>query len=176
VFAQDVLPPTVASDASDTVVFRRYLESGGKVVWLGNPPLGLARDSVGGVARDSFDYPTEVTIGRAAKVLGATYETMAADEWPATPTARGRAWGLSAGILGGLSLDTAAVSEVLELTQVGRAAAWVHTYGGPPGTGFVFLGAGGIPEELPIPMDQLPMLRRAADFGVLRRPDAPECQ
>jgi outer membrane protein assembly factor BamB len=176
VFAQDVLPPAVASDASDTVLFRRYLESGGKVVWLGNPPLALPRDSVGGVARDSSGYPNEVTIGRSGKVLGARFATMQADEWPATPTARGRAWGLRTGILAGLSLDTAAVSEVLELTQAGRAAAWVHNYGGPPGTGFVFLGAGGIPQELPVPLDQLPAIRRAAEYGVLRRPDAPECR
>jgi outer membrane protein assembly factor BamB len=176
VFAQDVLPLAVASDASDTVLFRRYLASGGKVVWLGNPPLAMPRDSIGGVARDSSGYPTEVTIGKSGRVLGANYSTMEADAWPATPTALGRAWGLRSGILAGLSLDTAAASAVLERTQTGRAAAWVHTYGGPPGTGFVFLGAGGIPAELPVAVEQLPAIRSVAEYGVLRRPDAPECR
>jgi hypothetical protein len=35
VFAMDHLPATVAPIAADTVLFRRYLDAGGKAVWLG---------------------------------------------------------------------------------------------------------------------------------------------
>jgi len=176
VFAQDILPSRVAADTSDTVLFRRYLQRGGKVVWFGNPPLMIPRDSVGGIARGDFDYPNEMTVSRTEKLLGVSYKGMQADAWPARPTSTGRAWGLSAPILAGISLDTTAASEVLELTQTGRASAWVHRYGGPPATGFVFLGAGGIPQELPVPVDQLASVRRVAEFGVLRRPEVAACR
>ncbi|HJX27794.1 MAG TPA: hypothetical protein VJ885_07770 [Thermoanaerobaculia bacterium] len=32
--------------------------------------------------------------------------------------------------------------EILALNENGQAAAWVKSYGGPPGTGFVMLGQG----------------------------------
>jgi len=39
VFAMDHLPAAVAPTAVDTVLFRRYLDAGGKAVWTGIPPL-----------------------------------------------------------------------------------------------------------------------------------------
>jgi hypothetical protein len=47
------------------------------------------------------------------------------------------------------------------LDALGRAAAWVHDYGGGPGTGFVFLR----------PTNEFQLLkefRRVAEYGVAR--------
>jgi hypothetical protein len=57
VFAMDDLPATVAAGPSDTVLARRYLDSGGKIVWLGLPPLILERDADGNITAFSRDGP-----------------------------------------------------------------------------------------------------------------------
>lgn len=177
VFAQDVVPRSVAPTDTGTVLFRRYLDAGGKVVWFGNPPLAIARDSAGGMARDpNYGYPTDFSLERSQKVTGLDLSTLSVAGWPGTPTARGREWGLSRGSVAGLSVDTASVSEVLALTEAGQAGAWTHSYGGPRGTGFVFLGAGGVPQQSAVPLDQLADIRRAAEFGVLRRPTGTGCR
>ena len=66
VFSMDHLPPTVAPVAADTVLFRRYLDAGGKVVWPGIPPLIWPRDPETG---EGSDY---IRIDRAgtARLLG----------------------------------------------------------------------------------------------------------
>ena len=58
VFAMDHLPAAVAPAAADTVLFRRYLDAGGKAVWLGTPPLVWPKDvHTGDVAYDQVNRP-----------------------------------------------------------------------------------------------------------------------
>ncbi|HYO45084.1 MAG TPA: PQQ-binding-like beta-propeller repeat protein [Gemmatimonadota bacterium] len=64
------------------------------------------------------------------------------DGFGATVTDAGRRWGLEEGWLSRWSADTAGV-EALALDENGHAAAWVKSYGGPPGSGFVRLEADG---------------------------------
>ena len=47
VFATDELPNVVAPVAADTVLLRRYLNAGGKIVWIGAPVSAVVRDSTG---------------------------------------------------------------------------------------------------------------------------------
>jgi hypothetical protein len=57
------------------------------------------------------------------------------------PTDVGREWGLSTWWMGG-GFPVDELSEVLAISENGGAGAWVKSYDGPPGTGFVWLGGG----------------------------------
>jgi hypothetical protein len=50
---------------------------------------------------------------------------------------------------------------VLAVDEIGRAAAWAKSYGGAPGTGFVFVRFGSDSAYL----DEL---RRVVEYGILR--------
>ncbi len=165
VFAQDVLPN------ADTAAFHEYLAAQGKVVWFGNPPLALGRDSTGGIPRDSSGYPDDISLARTDRLLGNIYKLGRFDgtNWWATPTPTGRAWGLDDGRIISGSVGIAGVSEVLAVTETGFAGAWVKSYGGPRGSGFVMLGGGGVPRADGIPLEQLASIRRVADYGLIRR-------
>src|SRR5262249_10316102 len=69
VFATDHAPPSVAGSSADTVLLRRYLNAGGRIVDPGIAPLLWPRDSATG-DRDLKD------INRAApaQLLGVTFE------------------------------------------------------------------------------------------------------
>jgi eukaryotic-like serine/threonine-protein kinase len=138
VFAMDHLPATVAPTASDTVLFRRYLDAGGKAVWLGTPPLVWPKD----VRTGDVDY-TQVSRPAGARLLGVDHTSGNFDTYGASATAAGRRWGISGWWDANWAVDTSAVSEVLGLDERGLAAAWVKRYGGPPGTGFVRVNGSG---------------------------------
>lgn len=136
VFAVDQLPPALASSgtASTASPLRRYLDAGGKVVWLGMPPAIWPPDSAGN--------RVYATIDRAApeRLLGVSFAGAQFDRWGTRLTPAGRRWGLDGWWLSTWSIAPAAGVEPLALDERGRAAAWVRRYGGPPGTGFVHLG------------------------------------
>lgn len=138
VFAMDHLPETVAPIAADSVLFRRYLDAGGKAVWLGTPPLVWPKD----VRTGDVEY---IRVDRAAgdRLLGVAHTTSNFDSYGVSVTAAGRRWGLSGWWDANWAVDRSVVSEVLGLDERGLAAAWVERYGGPPGTGFVRINGGG---------------------------------
>lgn len=128
VFAMDDLPAGVAPEASDTVLARRYLEAGGKIVWLGLPPLLFIRNGEGRVT--GFDR------SRPGALLGVSHESYNTDRIPAYPTEEGRLWGLDGWWVANTGVDPASVTP-LALDENGKAAAWARSYDGPPGSGFV---------------------------------------
>ncbi|HUR96380.1 MAG TPA: PQQ-binding-like beta-propeller repeat protein [Gemmatimonadales bacterium] len=138
VFAMDHLPSTVAPVAADSVLFRRYLEAGGKIVWLGTPPMVWPKD----VRTGDVEY---IGVDRAAggRLLGVDHRTSNFDTYGARATAAGQRWGLTGWWDANWPVDTAAVTETLGLDERGLAAAWVRRYGGPPGTGFVRINGAG---------------------------------
>ncbi len=133
VFSMDHLPPEVAPAAADTVLFRRYLDAGGKVVWTGIPPLIWPRDPATG------ESPEYIRIDRAgtARLLGVDHARSNFDNYGAVVTDAGLRWGLSGWWDSNWGVDPAGVSETLALDDNGLASSWVKGYGGPPGTGFV---------------------------------------
>jgi len=135
IFAQDQLPPELAGVAADTVLLRRYLDAGGKVVWAGIPPLLWPRDTAG---------PEIGRIDRAAcgPILGVDCGPANFNDWRVTPTETGRRWGLSGWWIAGWSVTASSVTEVLGYDQRGDASAFVKSFGGPPGTGFIRVGGG----------------------------------
>jgi hypothetical protein len=138
VFAQDQLPEGVGAlppEMSAAAPLRRYLDAGGKAIWLGLPPL------IWPAGPDGRAYST---IDRAAtrRLLEVDHSPAFFDAFGATVTDAGRRWGLERGWLTRWAADTAGV-EVLALDENGHAAAWIKSYGGSPGTGFVRLEADG---------------------------------
>jgi outer membrane protein assembly factor BamB len=135
VFAIDHLPPP----ALDTTAFersplRRYLDSGGKVVWPGIPPALFPRDpktgNAGGLANLKW--------GNATKLLGVPHEAAMFDQRGVRATPAGRQWGLQPRWRTGWGIDVDRSITVLGLDEFGLASAWVKRYGGgPEGTGFV---------------------------------------
>jgi outer membrane protein assembly factor BamB len=158
VFGMDALPSSVAATPSDTTLLRRYLDAGGKVVWLGLPPLVIARDETGAFAGVDRERP--------GGLLGVDLSAFDFDVYGATPTEAGRSWGLREWRVASPAADTAAVDVVLALDELNRAAAWVREYGGPRGTGFVYIPASTESRDL----DDI---RRVAEAGLIRPLDAP---
>ncbi len=154
VFAVDFLPLSVASEPSDTTLFRRYLDAGGKVVWLGLPPMVIARDP----ATLRF-----LVLDRdaGASLLGVPYSGMNFDTYGARATQLGQEWGVPAWWVSTYAIDVTDDIEVLALDEDGRAAAWVKDYGGPVGTGFVMVAAARVAFE------ELPAIRAVAEYGAV---------
>ena len=132
VFAKDNVPASVAPTAADTTLFRRYLDRGGRVVWVGYPPFAIVRDPDTG-AFLSLD------MDRTAAVLGVDHAAATGDEYAAFVTEAGEAWGLSGSWLDGFGVDPAEVSTVLAMEERGRATAWVRRYADGAGGKFVRL-------------------------------------
>lgn len=153
VFAMDALPARLAEGDPDETPLRAYLEAGGKIVWLGAPPELLVRDAQGRVTR--------LDRARPSALLGVDLDAWNSDEYGVTPTAAGRRWGLEGWFVARPSAAADAVDVVLATDELGRAAAWAQSYGGPPGTGFVSLPASTDPARL----DEI---RRVAEVGVMR--------
>ncbi len=132
VFAADRVPETVIADTSENALIRQYLEAGGKIVWLGEFPLGVLRDPDTGAFR-SLD------LSIPGRILGVDHSTSEYAYYMTTATEEGKKWGMPDWFLSGLAVDVDEVSSVLALDEYGRASAWVKNYGGPEGSGFVRL-------------------------------------
>lgn len=168
VFALDVVPPPLRGDggpgidtgssraASGATGLIRYLQSGGKVVWAGFPPLALVRDSTG--------QPTAIDYDRTRSALGLDPSAGAQGRYGASPTTLGRAWGLADLHLSEAAVATGPGVRVLATDELDRAAAVVRDFGGPRGTGFVLLWGVGADRA------RLAEIRAAAEYGVLRAP------
>jgi hypothetical protein len=85
-------------------------------------------------------------------LLDVSFENTNFDVVSATPTAAGAAWGLQSWMLSSWDADASSVTTVLARDEWHSAAAWIKSYGGPPGSGFVRIpvvhSAEGIPLNL----------------------------
>ena len=137
VFALDHVPSSVAPVAADTVLFRRYLDAGGTVVWCGVPPL-LARAGMTGLK--------DLDRAAPAALLGVTFTRSNFDPVAVTQVSEeGRRLGLPPWWLDAWGADVTGLTRILARDELGQAAAWVKSYGGPPGSGFIraFASEGG---------------------------------
>lgn len=160
VFAMDDFPHKAGVAPADTMLGRRYLDAGGKIVWFGYPPLLITRDATGkalALARNA-----------AAAILDVDFSEWHGDRYPVYPTEAGRRYGLSRWWMGSSGVATDQVSEVLARSENGGAGAWVKNYGGAPGSGFVWLGGGDGPVDPQLLRDAF----RVAEYGIGIAPDA----
>ena len=157
VFALDYLPESVGAQASDTTLFRRYLSAGGKVVWLGMPPLLWPKDAkTGERSMTSFDRSA------GSRLLGVDHTPANFDPRGSTVTEAGKRWGLSGWWMANWAANPHDVTEVLAVNDEGFAPAWVKSYGGAKGTGFVRVPVGTLGENLSV--TQLQMVLTAAEY------------
>ena len=156
VFATDVLPNVAAPTASDTVLLRRYLNAGGKVVWSGEP--------IGAIVRDSAGRLLGMNPRRTESLIGVPMGTMDFDHNAAHPTAVGRRWGIDRFFRGDYPIAITDAIQPLAIDELGKTTAWVRVYRPDrPGSGFVQLWG------LGATADRLPLVRAAAEYGLLRR-------
>ncbi|MBL0180280.1 MAG: PQQ-binding-like beta-propeller repeat protein [Gemmatimonadetes bacterium] len=127
VFAMDALPSGAAP------ALRRYLDQGGKVVWLGVPPTLWPRGADGGLELKDVDRES------ATRLLGVGFEQGNFDPHGATSTAAGLRWGLTRWHVSNWGADPKTVTDVLAMDDEGLAASWVRRFSGRPGSGFVRL-------------------------------------
>jgi hypothetical protein len=134
VFAMNHLPLTVAPSSSDTVLFRRYLDAGGKVLWHGLPPLiaPLTAKSLIDLDRQAVEQLIGVSFSRGN--FDATGVTRITEE--------GQRLGLPDWWLDNWGANPEDVTTVLAYDELGQAAAWIKSFGGPAGSGFVRFFAG----------------------------------
>ena len=135
VFAMDHLPATVAPVAADTVLARRYLDAGGAIVWLGAPPL---------IAPPGMQSLKDLQRDAPRIFLGVRFLKGNFDPLGVTPTDAGRLAGLPSWYLDTWGANVEDVTTILATDEQGQAAAWIKSFGGPPGSGFVrfFVGDG----------------------------------
>jgi outer membrane protein assembly factor BamB len=156
VFALDALPASVLADTGSAGIWRRFLEAGGKIVWLGVLPGTQVFDSTGRFLGN--DLPL------SAPLTGLMVDSTDWNEYPSVPTPEGRRWGLSGHWRGDMPTAPSVVSRVLALDSDGWATAWQIQYRGDrPWAGYVQLWGLGATVE------RLPMIRAATEYGLLRR-------
>lgn len=163
VFATGDVPRSVAPVAADTVLVRRYLDAGGKIVFLGRP--------MGVVLRDSTGKPYDLDFKSVERLLGIPSSTFDYDPNTSHPTAEGKRWGLTRWVRGNYPVATSAVTRALTTDRDGLTTAWVKEYRRDrPGMGYVQLWGMGATPEL------LPTIRAVAEYGILRRasPESPD--
>jgi len=137
IFAACRVPKTVIDDSSEAALLRQYLNAGGKVVWLGAPPLAYQRDPrTDEVVALDFKIPERIIgvryQGNSAIGVGGWYHS--------SVTRDGVKWGFVRDWwIGGFAVDADQVTTVLGRDEQGRASAWVKNYGGPEGSGLVQL-------------------------------------
>jgi outer membrane protein assembly factor BamB len=135
VFALDYLPdPLGASGDGGQALLRRYLDAGGKVVWVGTPPAIWPKTPDGETSYAKIDR------AGTAKLLGVDQARANFDRLGSRVTDDGRRWGLTGWFMGDWAVDPAAVSAVLATDEDGNASSWVKTYAN--GGAFVKLGSG----------------------------------
>ncbi|MCP4661080.1 MAG: PQQ-binding-like beta-propeller repeat protein [bacterium] len=156
VFALDVVPPAV-TEPSEEAIFWKYLDAGGKIVWLGLSPLAVKVDAETG-------KPVAVDVSISGKLFGVNHEGVPFDEVGSTATPDGTRWGIDPWWISSQSVAVDEVTTVLGRDEHGRASAWVKSYGGPEGTGFVRLW--GRPQA----PDDLAGVKAVAEFGVIVAP------
>jgi hypothetical protein len=141
VFAVDDVPPELLQPTPRTSLFRRYLDAGGKIVWLGLPPTIWPVDPSKG-KRTGLN---EIAWNAPLDLIGVSFADAIFDERTARANELGLRWGLPSRWRAGWSITPAKDIAVLAEDDLGQAAAWVRSYGGAPGTGFVF-----VPRENPV--------------------------
>jgi outer membrane protein assembly factor BamB len=102
--------PAAATDAAATggaCLLRRYLEAGGRIAWLGEPPL------VTGDPMKAVESLDQIDARRPRAILGVDFSRGNYDPLPAYPTAEGRAWGLHGSWTAHWAVDPAGVTTVL---------------------------------------------------------------
>jgi hypothetical protein len=164
ILAQDILPDTIAEQADPSCTLRRYLDAGGRVVWLGGWPCHNQGRADG--TRTNWNQAGQ------AKILGISRGDWL-DDRPVL-TEEGEKWGLSQVIprtpSGGTVQPTQEVT--LVLARVGKhcAASWLKNFNPKyPLSGFLAFSS----RYFPCEGELIAELARVAVYGLEGAADSP---
>ncbi|HJU65710.1 MAG TPA: PQQ-binding-like beta-propeller repeat protein [Gemmatimonadaceae bacterium] len=129
VFAIDHANVAILADPIERSLLRRYLDAGGKVVWPGVPPGILPPTMPEGQIRLDWATPGALT--------DVPHDSALFDRRGARATSDGAKWGLPNRWRDAWSVAPGGATRVLGMDEWGLAAAWVKSFGGDDGTGFV---------------------------------------
>src|SRR5262249_13968387 len=130
VMASDRFPQEVVTERFEQSLLRRYLAGGGRMIWIGLLPDLVTIDEKTG-------KPAGTDQARAERLLGGHLAGPLIDQVGSEATSEGRQWGLPEFWIGGFPAPPADVTAVLGVDEFGQASAWIKSFGGPPGSGFV---------------------------------------
>jgi len=137
VFASAAVPASLVEERdSEPSLVRRYLDAGGKIVWLAEVPFLFTFDP----ATNQMLPLKREDLARSESLFGVKTDNLGEGECRAEVTEVGRRWGIRAGWwLGQAPLaSTPPGVDALARDEHGHIAAWAKRFGGPEGTGFVF--------------------------------------
>ena len=132
VFADDKVPQSIIEGEPQSTIIRKYLDAGGKIVFLGINPLFIKTDPKSGVIRD-------LNTDRASAILGINFTQMndTYGHHIAKYTKEGNRLGLKGFINGFWPVEPDMVSSVLAYDEYGKAEVWIKQYGGKDGSGLL---------------------------------------
>jgi outer membrane protein assembly factor BamB len=151
VIAGGNVPTAIEGDATENAPVRKYLEAGGRIVWLGGPPFAVVLDPKTG-------EPSAFDGKRTERILGVAPRGMWLGEERIVATAAGRRAGLPPWWVSDIAVTPAPEMEVLGTNPEGLASAWRVKYG----TKGVFAYVSGR-DRLP---PALPVILAAAEEGL----------
>lgn len=123
VFADNLVPASVADSADDHALIRRYLDHGGRIVLLGTNPLAFVRDKdTGAVAGLDLTLPGKMLgLSLPAPDTGRGYHV-------SEPTAEGRFWGLRDDLTASNAMRPQDVTVTLSRDEYGMATSWAKDF------------------------------------------------
>lgn len=142
VFPFDIYLPQSGAQA----LLRQYLDAGGNILSLGNPPfMYTVKESGGKVIVPANELASALGLDRNLFIQVYYYY----DAYISFPTVNGKQLGLPDWWSSGYGVDRNKVSVVLGRDEFGRATAWVKSYSSEPGRGLIRLwGKDQLPEDL----------------------------
>jgi outer membrane protein assembly factor BamB len=130
VFATDRVPDDILDSSSGVSLFRQYLDAGGKIVWPGAIPNLYKFDAKGNVTGEDPRI--------AESALGVKYNiTHDWGSYYSRATDEGKKWGLPEWWVSSFFVDQQPGVTPLAKDEYDRCSAWIKTFGGNPGTGFI---------------------------------------
>jgi outer membrane protein assembly factor BamB len=158
VFGYAQIPPALMGDDPAQGPLRKYLDAGGKVVWLSGIPNNYLFDEQGQFVSNRPDT--------AEKLLDTRFISFEdSGNYYARATQAGRNWGMSAWLRTCCSFVAPGGNvTALATDELGRVSAFVKTFHTRIGSGWVSYGAKGF--GVPITATELAMLQRVASYGI----------
>ncbi len=158
VFAYQDVPENIYGADPSKGLLRRYLESGGKVLWIGGLPKRYLVNEKGQFHKE------DSSIGPLLVGLEPDYPLESGNYYN-TSTQEGLNWGLPElhNAAYGIFAPQAAVTP-LAINEVGQLSIWVKTFTNQVGTGFVSCRTW--PLHQAIPDEHLHLLYRIAAYGL----------
>ncbi len=130
VFSLPLIPQNMIGDNPSNGLIRKYLGSGGKILWMGDVPNYYAMDQNGNFKRDDL---------AGSKLLEVEYlNSRESGNYFSTATTTGRMWGLPKWLKTTASIVAPADDIVpLAIDEYNRISVWLKKFNPRPGSGFV---------------------------------------